>query len=78
VPVWVTPPLLDTHVAVWLVMALPLSAPSTNVTVSEPVLVAVDADTAFTRVGAAGGPPGVTDASLDCGLSPAGLTAETL
>jgi hypothetical protein len=30
------PPLLDTHVAVWLVIALPLFAPIANVTVNKP------------------------------------------
>jgi hypothetical protein len=29
---FVTPPLLDMHVAVWLVIALPLSAPSVKET----------------------------------------------
>jgi hypothetical protein len=40
-PVLVTPPLLDVHVAVWLVIALPLSAPIVNLTVNEPVEVVV-------------------------------------
>src|SRR5689334_4061289 len=56
VPVLSTPPLLDTHVAVWLVIAAPLFAPMVNVTVSEPVAVVVEPDTAFTAVGAAGDP----------------------
>jgi hypothetical protein len=56
VPVLVRPPLLERQVAVWLVMALPLSAPSAKVTLSESVVVVVDPDTALTAVGAAGTP----------------------
>jgi hypothetical protein len=55
-PVLVRPPLLEVQVAVWLVMALPLLAPSAKVTLSEPVVVVVDPDTALTAVGAAGTP----------------------
>ena len=56
VPVLVTPPLVDVHVAVWLVIALPLFAPIVNVTVNEPVVVVAGPDTALTFVGAAGEP----------------------
>ena len=56
VPVLVRPPLLELQVAVWLVMALPLLAPSAKVTLSEAVVVVVDPETAFTAVGAAGTP----------------------
>ena len=55
-PLFVTPPLLDTHVAVWLVIALPLFAPIVNVTVNEPVPVVVVPDLATTFVGGAGEP----------------------
>jgi hypothetical protein len=55
-PVLVRPPLLEVQVAAWLVMALPLLAPSAKVTLSEPVVVVVDPDTALTAVGAAGAP----------------------
>jgi hypothetical protein len=53
-PVLVTAPLLDVHVAVWLVIALPLFTPSANVTTNEPVAAVVEPDAAFTAVGAAG------------------------
>ena len=56
VPVLVRPPLLEIQAAVWLVMALPLSAPRVKVTRSEPVAVVVDPDIALTAVGAAGAP----------------------
>ena len=56
VPVLVRPPLLEIQVAVWLMMALPWLAPSAKVTLSEPVVVVVDPDTALTAVGAAGTP----------------------
>jgi hypothetical protein len=61
VPVLVTPPLLDVHVAVWLVIALPLSAPIVNVTVNEPVAAAVEFDTAFTPLGGLGASATVTE-----------------
>jgi len=56
VPVFGTPPLVEVQVAVWVVMASPLSAPSVYVTVSDPVEVVVDPETASTDVGAAGAP----------------------
>ena len=59
-PVFVTPPSLDVHVAVWLVIALPLFAPIVNVTVNAPVATVVEPDTAFTPVGALGTVRGVT------------------
>jgi pheromone shutdown protein TraB len=58
VPLRVTPPLDDVHVAVWPEIALPLSEPIVKVTRSEPVAVAVavvvEPDAALTPVGAAG------------------------
>ena len=73
-----TPPLLDMHVAVWLVIALPLLAPMVNVTVNEPVAAIVAPDTAFTPVGATGTSVTVTDADAPLGvLSPTEFTATT-
>jgi hypothetical protein len=60
---FVTPPLLDVHVAVWLWIVLPLFAPIVNVTRSVPDAILV----ATTAVGGAGEPtitgPDAADAS---------------
>jgi hypothetical protein len=60
------------------VIALPLFAPSAKVTVSEPVLVAVDADTAFTAPGAAGDPTITGSDGADARLAPRALLALTV
>jgi hypothetical protein len=55
VPVFVTPLLLDVHVAVNCVIALPpLFAGAAYVTTNEPVVVVVEPDFATTPVGAPG------------------------
>ena len=77
-PVFVTPPLLDVHVAVWLVIALPLLAPIANVTVNGPVAVVVEPDTALTPVGAAGEPTTIGNDGTDWGPVPALFVAATL
>ena len=78
VPLFVMPPLLDVQVAVWLVIALPLSAPSVKVTTNEPVVVVVDPDTAFTPVGAAGAPTVTGSDGADAKLVPRAFVAVTL
>jgi hypothetical protein len=79
VPVSVAPPLLEVHFAVWLVIALPLSAPRVNVTINEPVAVVVDPDTARTAVGAAGTVEGITVLeAADAGPVPTSLVAVTV
>ena len=78
VPVLVTPPLLDTHVAVWLVIALPLFAPFTNVIVNEPVAVVVEVEAAFTELGAAGAPTMIGLLAADCAPVPVGFLAAIL
>jgi hypothetical protein len=78
VPVLVTPPLLDTHVAVWLVIALPLFAPITNVTVNDPVVVVAEPDTAFTFVGGAGEPTITASDGADATPVPTALVAWTV
>ena len=79
VALFVVPPLLELHVAVWLTIALPLAAPNVKVTVSKPVVATVVADIARTPVGAAGGPAGekLFDAA-DGELVPMTFVAETL
>jgi hypothetical protein len=74
----VAPPLLEIHVAVWLLMALPLSVPSAKVTVKEPVEVVVDPDTAFTPVGGAGEPTITAADAADGGPVPTPLVAATV
>jgi hypothetical protein len=76
-PVPVTPPSLDTQVADWPVIALPLSAPIVNVTVNEPVVVVVDPDIATTFVGGAGEPTITGDDSIDWAPVPTAFTAAT-
>jgi hypothetical protein len=78
VPVLVTPPLLDTHVAVWLVIALPLFAPILYVTVNEPVAVVVACDTALTAVGAAGEPTITASDGADARPAPRAFVALTV
>lgn len=75
----VTPPLLDAHLAVKPVIALPLLAPALNDTFSGPVALVVEPGTALTPVGAPGGlAVTVTGADAPLGvLSPAELTATT-
>jgi hypothetical protein len=70
--------LLEVHFAVWLVIALPLSAPRVNVTVNEPVADVVDPDTAFTAVGAAGAPTITGSDGADTRLAPRALLAVTV
>ena len=77
-PVFVTPPLLDVHVAVWLVIALPLPAPIVKVTVNEPVATVVEPDTAFTAVGAAGEPTTTGNDGDDCRPVPIWFVPATL
>src|SRR4029077_19519452 len=77
VPVLVTPPLLDTHVAVWLVIALPLFAPIVNVTTNEPVAVVVEPDFATTAVGAAGEPTITGSEGADAKPAPRAFVAFT-
>ena len=77
-PVFVTPPSLDVHVAVWLVIALPLLAPIVNVTVNEPVATVVEPDTAFTFVGAAGEPTITAGDAADARPAPRALVALTV
>jgi hypothetical protein len=56
VPVFVTPPLLDVQVAVYVLIALPPSLDgAVNVTVNDPVAAVDEPDTAFAPVGAPGG-----------------------
>ena len=74
----VMPPLLELQVAVWLVMALPLLAPSAKVTLSEAVVVVVDSDTAFTAVGAAGAPTATGREGAEARLAPRTLLALTV
>jgi hypothetical protein len=68
----------DTHIAVWLVIALPLFAPIVNVTVKEPVAVVVDPDTAFTPVGAAGEPTITGNDAADAAPAPTTFVALTV
>jgi hypothetical protein len=77
-PVLVTPPLLDVQVAVLLVIGTPFAAPSVNDTLSGPVAVVVEPETAFTAVGAAGATATITafDAA-DAGPVPTPLVAWT-
>ena len=75
----VTPPLLEVHVAVCPVIALPLLAPRAKVTVSEPVAIVVEPDAALTAVGAAGTVDGTTALEgADAGPVPTGLVAVTV
>jgi hypothetical protein len=78
VPIFVAPPLVEVHVAVWLVIALPLFAPIVNVTVNEPVAVVVELDTAFTFVGAAGEPTITESDGVEAALAPIALVALTV
>jgi hypothetical protein len=78
VPVLVTPPLLDTHVAVWLVIALPLFAPIVNVTLRDPVAIAVEPETAFTAVGGAGEPTITGNDAAEARPTPRPLIAFTV
>ena len=78
VPVLVTPPLVDVHVAVWLVIALPLFAPIVNVTVNDPVVVVAGPDTALTFVGAAGEPTITASDGADAAPVPMALVAWTV
>jgi hypothetical protein len=78
VPDRATPPLLDVQVARWLVIALPLFAPSAKVTTSEPVVVAVEADTARTPAGAAGDPTITGRDGTDAGPVPTAFVAVTV
>src|SRR4051812_37918311 len=77
-PVLVIPPLLDTHVAVWLAIALPLLAPIVKETTTEPVGAAVEPDLATTFVGGAGEPTITGDDALDAGPAPRALIALTV
>lgn len=66
------------HVVVKLVIALPLFAAAVNDTTNDPVAVVVEADTAFTAVGAAGDPTVTAGDSADIVLVPTAFTAATL
>ena len=78
-PVWVpvAPPSLDAQVAVNAEIALPLSAPAVNDTMSDPVARVVGLGTAFTPVGADGAPTVTTDEAADVVPAPATFTAVT-
>jgi hypothetical protein len=78
VPVFVTPPFDDTHVAVCEVIAALLFAPSTNVTTNEPVAVVVEPDLATTAVGAAGVPTITGNEATETALVPTALAAFTV
>jgi hypothetical protein len=78
VPVLVRPPFLEIQVAVWLEMALPLLAPTAKVTLSEPVVVLVDPDTALTAAGAAGAPTTTGREEAEARLAPRALLALTV
>ena len=75
---FVTPPLVDVHVAVWLWIALPLFAPIVNVTVNDPVEVVVDPDFATTFVGGAGDPTMTAGDATDATPEPTAFVAVTL
>jgi hypothetical protein len=70
--------LLEVHVAVWLVMALPLSAPRVNFTFSELVDVMVAPALALTPVGAPGEPTITGPDALEAVPVPAALLALTV
>jgi hypothetical protein len=70
--------LLDTQVAVWLVIALPLFAPFANVTLNEPVAVVVEFETAFAAVGAAGAPTIIGAVDTESGPVPREFVAATV
>ena len=74
----ITPPFDDVQVAEKLVIALPLAAPAVNDTTSEPVVVVVEADTAFTFVGGTGDPTFTGADAADAGLLPRPLVALTV
>jgi len=70
--------LLEVHVAVYFPIALPLLTPAAKVTVSEPVVVVVEPDAAFTPVGGAGEPTITGPEEADAGLAPTTLVAVTV
>ena len=74
-----TPPLLEVHVAVKLIVVPPLSAPGVNDTDSGPVAAVVEPDTALTAVGASGASAAKNEFDgSDCGPSPCALCALTV
>ncbi len=75
---WVTPPFDDTHVAVYCVTVAPLFALAANDTVTGPVAVVVEPDTAFTAVGAAGAPTVTAGDGVDGRLVPRAFVALTV
>jgi hypothetical protein len=74
----VPPPLLDVHVAVKLVIALPLFAPAVKLTINGPIDVVVEPEIAFTAVGAAGEPTTTASDDNDWGPVPIKFVAATL
>jgi hypothetical protein len=74
----VTPLFVETHVAVKLVIALPLLAPGVNDTVNGPVDVVVEPGAARTAVGDTGVPALSAGVAADCGPVPRWLDAATL
>ena len=69
-----TPPFVDVHVTVNVVIALPLFAPGVNVTFNEPAATF----TAFTAVGAAGAPTVTAGDGVDGRLVPRAFVALTV
>jgi hypothetical protein len=70
--------LLELHVALKLVMVAPLFAPGANDTLSGPVVVVVDPETAPTPMGGAGVPTVTAFDALDSAPTPIAFFAATL
>jgi hypothetical protein len=70
----VAPPLLEVHVAVWLMMALPLLAPM----VKETLICPAATLSAVTFVGAAGDPTTTGSDAVDARPAPRELVAFTV